>query len=322
MLLNILAVVAGFAILIWGANRFVVGASATARNLGVPPLIIGLTVVGFGTSAPEMLVSGLAAWNGNPGISVGNALGSNIANIGLVIGATALVAPISVHSNTLRREFPLLFVFMMLGLLLLIDGYLSLWDGVILITGMFVMLYWITRIALRSRTTDPMQKEFAEEIPLHMPMWKAGLWLLLGLALLLVGSRLVVYGAVEIAHWLGISDLIIGLTVIAIGTSLPELAASIMCILKKEDDIAVGNVVGSNMFNLLGVMGIPGLIMPFQVPAEALSRDFVVMFGLTIALFAMSFGLGGNHGRITRLKGTALLVSFLAYMLYLALYSA
>ena len=322
MLLNILAVVAGFAILIWGAERFVLGASATARNLGVPPLIVGLTVVGFGTSAPEMLVSGLAAWNGNPGISVGNALGSNIANIGLVIGATALVAPISVHSNTLRREFPLLFVFMTLALLLLIDGYLSLWDGIILIIGMFVMLFWITRIALRSRVTDPMQKEFAEEIPLHMPMWKAGLWLLLGLALLLLGSRLVVFGAVEIAHWLGISDLIIGLTVIAIGTSLPELAASIMCILKKEDDIAVGNVVGSNMFNLLAVMGIPGLIMPFQVPSEALSRDFVVMFGLTIALFAMSFGLGGNHGRITRLKGTALLVSFFAYMLYLALYSA
>ncbi|NNG14752.1 MAG: calcium/sodium antiporter, partial [Gammaproteobacteria bacterium] len=154
-----------------------------------------------------------------------------------------------------------------------------------------------------------------------MPMWKAGLWLLLGLALLLLGSRLVVYGAVEIAHWLGISDLVIGLTVIAIGTSLPELAASIMCILKKEDDLAVGNVVGSNMFNLLGVMGIPGLIMPFQVPAEALSRDFVLMFGLTIALFAMSFGFGGNHGRITRLKGAALLASFFAYMLYLALYS-
>ena len=320
MLLNILAVIAGFAVLIWGADRFVLGASATARNLGVPPLIIGLTIVGFGTSAPEMLVSGLAAWNGNPGISVGNALGSNIANIGLVIGATALVAPISVHSNTLRREFPLLFVFMVLGLLLLIDGYLSLWDGIILITGMFVMLYWITRIALRSRITDPLQEEFAEEIPLHMPMWKASLWLLFGLALLLVGSRLVVFGAVEIAQWLGISDLIIGLTVIAIGTSLPELAASIMCILKKEDDMAVGNVVGSNMFNLLGVMGIPGLIMPFQVPTEALSRDFTVMFGLTIALFAMSYGFGRN-GTITRFKGAALLTSFFAYMLYLALFS-
>jgi cation:H+ antiporter len=321
MLLNFLAVVAGFAILIGGADRFVIGASATARNLGVPPLIIGLTVVGFGTSAPEMLVSGLAAWYGNPGISVGNALGSNIANIGLVIGATALVAPISVHSNTLRREFPLLFVFMTLGLLLLIDGYLSLWDGVILVTGMFFMLYWITRIALRSRVSDPMQEEFAEEIPLHMPMWKAGLWLLVGLALLLLGSRLVVFGATEIARWLGISDLVIGLTVIAIGTSLPELAASIMCVLKNEDDIAVGNVVGSNMFNLLGVMGIAGLIMPFQVPAEALSRDFVLMFALTIALFGMSFGFGDNHGRITRLKGAALLASFLAYILYLTVSS-
>lgn len=320
MLLNFIAVIAGFAILIWGADRFVLGASAMARNLGVPPLIIGLTVVGFGTSAPEMLVSGLAAWNGNPGISIGNAIGSNIANIGLVIGATALVTPISVHSNTLRREFPLLFIFMLLSLILLLDGYLSFWDGVILMSGVFVMLYWITRIALRSRITDPMQEEFAEEIPLHMPMWKTGLWLLLGLTLLLLGSRLVVFGAVEIAHWLGISDLIIGLTIIAIGTSLPELAASIMCILKKEDDIAVGNVVGSNMFNLLGVMGLPGLIMPFKVPTEALSRDFSVMFVLTIALFAMSYGFTGN-GTITRFKGGALLVSFSAYLLYLVLYS-
>lgn len=318
MLLNFIAVITGFAILIWGADRFVLGASAMARNLGVPPLIIGLTVVGFGTSAPEMLVSGLAAWNGNPGISIGNAIGSNIANIGLVIGATALVAPISVHSNTLRREFPLLFIFMMLSLMLLIDGYLSFWDGVILLSGVFVMLYWITRIAMRSRITDPMQEEFADEIPSHMPMWKTLLWLLLGLALLLLGSRLVVFGAVEIAHWLGISDLIIGLTIIAIGTSLPELAASIMCILKKEDDIAVGNVVGSNMFNLLGVMGLPGLIAPFKVPAEALSRDFSVMFVLTIALFAMSYGFGGN-GTITRLKGGALLASFFAYLLYLVL---
>ena len=316
MLLYFLAVAVGFAILIWGADRFVIGAAATARNLGVPPLIIGLTVVGFGTSAPEMLVSGLAAWYGSPEISVGNAIGSNIANIGLVIGTTALVAPITVHSNTLRREFPLLFMFMVLSLLLLVDGYLSWWDGLLLIAGMFLMLYWITRIALRSRGSDPLLKEYADEIPLHMPMWKAGIWLLIGLLLLLLGSRLVVYGAIEIAQWLGISDLIIGLTVIAIGTSLPELAASIMCILKKEDDMAVGNVVGSNMFNLLGVMGIPGLIMPFQVPAEVLSRDFAVMFVFTIALFAMSYGFGRN-GIISRFKGVALLASFLAYLVYL-----
>lgn len=316
MLLYFLAVAVGFAILIWGADRFVIGAAATARNLGVPPLIIGLTVIGFGTSAPEMLVSGLAAWYGSPEISVGNAIGSNIANIGLVIGATALVAPITVHSNTLRREFPLLFIFMVFSLLLLVDGYLSWWDGVSLIAGMFLMLYWITRIALRSRGSDPLLKEYTDEIPLHMPMWKAGIWLLIGLLLLLLGSRLVVYGAIEIAQWLGISDLIIGLTVIAIGTSLPELAASIMCILKKEDDMAVGNVVGSNMFNLLGVMGIPGLIMPFQVPAEALSRDFAVMFAFTIALFAMSYGFGRN-GVISRFKGAALLASFLAYLVYL-----
>ncbi len=316
MLLNIIAVLAGFGLLIWGADRFVAGASATASNLGVPPLIIGLTIVGFGTSAPEMLVSGLAAWYGNPGISVGNAIGSNITNIGLVLGVTALIVPVSVHSDILRREFPLLFLFMVLALWLISDNYLSFTDGMILIIGMFAMIGWVVMIGLRSRKTDPLKTEYEEELSETdtMSSGKATFWLIVGIVILLVGSRGVVWGASNIAIAMGISDLVIGLTVIAIGTSLPELAASITCVLKGEHDMAVGNVVGSNMFNLLGVLGLPGLIHPFQIPAEALSRDFGVMVILTILLFVMSVGLKGNSGRINRLEGGALLAGWCGYM--------
>ena len=316
MLLNIIAILAGFGLLIWGADRFVAGASATARNLGVPPLIIGLTIVGFGTSAPEMLVSGLAAWYGNPGISVGNAIGSNITNIGLVLGITALIVPVSVHSDILRREFPLLFLFMLLALWLISDNYLSFSDGMILIIGMFAMIGWVVMIGLRSRKTDPLKTEYEEELAEtdSMTSGKASFWLIVGIIVLLIGSRGVVWGASNIAVAMGVSDLVIGLTVIAIGTSLPELAASITCVLKGEHDMAVGNVVGSNMFNLLGVLGLPGLIYPFEIPAEALSRDFGVMVILTILLFAMSAGLKGSSGRINRLEGGTLLAVWCGYM--------
>jgi len=316
MLLNIFAVLAGFGLLIWGADRFVAGASATASNMGVSPLIIGLTIVGFGTSAPEMLVSGLAAWYGNPGISVGNAIGSNITNVGLVLGITALVMPVSVHSDVLRREFPLLFLFMVLALWLISDHYLSFADGIILIAGMFAMITWVVMIGLRSRKTDPLKTEYEDELA-ETPTMSTGiatLWLIIGILVLLAGSRGVVWGASNIAVAMGISDLVIGLTIIAIGTSLPELAASVTCVLKGEHDIAVGNVVGSNMFNLLGVLGLPGLIHPFQIPAEALSRDYGVMVILTILLFAMSFGMKKNTGRINRFEGGALLAVWCGYM--------
>lgn len=313
MLLSILAILAGFGLLIWGADRFVMGASATARNLGVSPLIIGLTIVGFGTSAPEMLVSGLAAWYGNPGISVGNAIGSNITNIGLVLGITALIVPVTVNSDILRREFPLLFLFMMLALWLISDSYLGWWDGLILIGGMFAMIIWVVMIGMRSRKSDPMKAEFEEELSDTMSSGKATFWLIIGIVVLLVGSRAVVWGATEIAIALGISDLVIGLTIIAIGTSLPELAATIMCVYKNEHDIAIGNIVGSNMFNLLGVLGLPGLIHPFALPAETLSRDFGVMVVLTIALFIMSYGFKGA-GRINRFEGGILLASWCGYM--------
>lgn len=314
------AILGGFVLLVWGADRFVTGAAATARNLGVSPLIIGLTIVGFGTSAPEMLVSAMAAWAGNPGIAIGNAIGSNITNVGLVLGITALITPLAVKSETLRREFPILFAVTTLALILLLDGELSRLDGVILLGGFGLMVYWLVGLGLRERACDPavqacdpMQEEFAEEIPTDMTMGRALFWVALGLVVLLLSSRLLVWGAVNVAHYFEVPDLIIGLTIVAIGTSLPELAASVTGALKGEHDIAIGNVLGSNMFNLLAVLGLPGLLHPLATPAGVMERDFPIMFGFTVLLFAFAYGFRGQ-GRINRPEGGILLVLFIAYM--------
>ena len=319
MLVSVLAILAGFALLVWGADRFVLGAAGAAANLGVSPLIIGLTIVGFGTSAPEMLVSGMAALNGNPHLGMGNALGSNIANVGLVLGTAALVSPMLVRSETLRREFPVLLATMAGVVLLLIDGTLSRNDGVILLVGMAAMIFGVVQIGLREREvgSDPLESTFAEELPDHMSNGTAALWLVTGMTVLLGSSRLLVWGAVNVAQHFGVPDLVIGLTVVAIGTSLPELAATVASALKGEDDIALGNVLGSNMFNLLAVMGLPAVIAPDDVPPEVLGRDYPLMFGLTVALFAMAFGFRGS-GRINRIEGVALLIAYVGYLLTLA----
>lgn len=312
MLIQIAAIIAGFVLLMLSADRFVYGASAVARNLGVTPLVIGLTVVAFGTSAPEMLVTGIAAWQGKPGLGIGNAIGSNIANVGLVIGLTAMVLPMVVKSHTMRREFPILFAIMLVVFVLLVDGTLSFVDGIVLIGGMFVMVYWLIMLGLGSRKNDPLVAEFEEEVPSKMPMNIAVLWLLGGLTLLLASSHLVVWAAVGIAHQLGVSDLVIGLTVVAIGTSLPELATSMMSALKKEHDIAIGTILGSNMFNLLIVLSLPGLIHPQKVDGSVITRDIPVMIVLTLVLFVMSFGFG-RRGNLGRWKGAILLSFFMAY---------
>ena len=272
--MSFFAVVVGLALLVWGSDRFVLGASATARNLGVSPLVIGLTIVGVGTSAPEMLVSATAALQGNPGVSIGNALGSNIANIGLVLGVTALVRSVLVRSRIFRLEFPAMFAVMALAWTLLGDGMLDGSDGLVLGLAFIILLLFMLGIALRARRSDPLQREFAREIPTDVSTGKALLWFVVGLVTLLLGSRAMVWGAVSIARSFDVSDLLIGLTVVAVGTSLPELATSITSVLKNEPDIAVGNVIGSNMFNLLPVLAIPGLIAPTAVPPEALQRDF------------------------------------------------
>ncbi len=315
-LIDIALVVAGFVLLVWGADRFVFGAAGMARTLGVSPLIIGLVIVGFGTSAPEILVGGVAAWAGNTGLAIGNALGSNITNIGLVLGTTALIYPLSVHSDVLRREFPVLLLVMSLVVMLFLDGELGRLDGILLLVGMGTFIYWMVHLARQSRTGDPMTVEFEQEIPAPIPLGKAIFWLLLGLVVLLVGARLVVLGAVSIAQALGVSDLVIGLTIVAIGTSLPELAATLMSAHKGEDDLAVGNIIGSNLFNLLGVLGVPAAINPAAFDILVMTRDMPVMIVLTLALYFMARqrrGQDGN-GHIGRFKGGILLAGYLGYL--------
>jgi len=306
------ATLAGFALLVWGAERFVMGAASTARLLGVSPLLIGLTIVGFGTSAPEILVSLMASLNDNPGLAVGNAIGSNITNIALILGVTAIFIPLSVHSGIVRRELPILLGTTLVAWLLVSDGQLDYTDGLILLGGLVFMLAWVIWLGLHSRGKDPMADEYEAEIPTDMPLSRSLLWLLFGLIILVASSRLLVWGAVGIAETLGVSDLVIGLTIVALGTSLPELAASVASALKNEPDIAIGNVIGSNMFNLLAVLGIPGIIKPDAVDPAVLSRDMPIMIALTVALLIMAWGFRGA-GRINRLEGSVLLITYIGY---------
>ncbi|NBC22082.1 MAG: calcium/sodium antiporter [Gammaproteobacteria bacterium] len=315
MLLDLISVAIGLALLIWGADRFVVGAAGTARNLGVPTLLIGLTIVGFATSAPEILVSVVAAIAGRPSLALGNAIGSNIANVALVLGAVAAVRPILVTSTILRREMPLLLAVTLLTLALFLDLRLTRIDGFVLIGVLFVVLYWIVRLGLGSRATDPIEAEYEAEIPRDMPMRTAVLWLAVGLAVLLVGSELLVDGAIQLARELGVSELVVGVTLVAIGTSLPELAVSLMSALKGEQGLAIGNILGSNMFNLLAVIGLAVAIHPATVEPVVLTLHFFVMVAVTLVLFAMTYNYA-DAGRIGRLEGVALLVAFVAYHAY------
>ena len=307
-----IAVIAGLMLLLWGANRFIDGSSAVARNLGVPPLIIGLTIVGLGTSFPEMLISGMAAWQGNTGLSIGNAVGSNIANLGLVLGATAIIIPLQIHSKTLRREFPVMFLVMILAMVLLADGELGRMDGLILLIGFAFMVVWVIHLGRSTQKADPLVDEYVHQMPQTMSTLRAVGLAVGGLLILLVSSRLLVWGAVDIARSFGISDLVIGLTIVAVGTSLPELAASIISAVKGETDIAIGNVIGSNMFNLLPVLALPGLISPGLIDPAVLTRDYPVMLGLSIAVFFMALGMRGP-GWINRAEGGLLLAAFCGY---------
>ncbi|MEJ2407535.1 MAG: calcium/sodium antiporter [Candidatus Thiodiazotropha sp.] len=317
MLISSIAILVGLVVLVWSADRFISGAAALADNLGVSPMLIGLTVVGFGTSAPEILVSAMASVDGNPGLAIGNAIGSNIANIGLILGVTAIVMPLSVHSSVLRREYPLLLGISIIAFVLMWDGDLSRLDGAVLLTLLFLVLGWMVYTA-KTGETDPIAGEYEAEIPHDTPTRKALLTLSVGLVLLLLSSRLLVWGATQVAVALGVSDLVIGLTIVAIGTSLPELAASITSALKKEDDIAIGNVIGSNLYNLLAVLSIPGLIDPGGFVTEVTTRDLPVMLGMTILLFFMGYGFG-KPGRINRVEGFLLLTCFIGYQAWLFL---
>lgn len=312
------AIVVGLVLLVWSAGRFVEGSASVARHFGMSPLLIGMLIVGFGTSAPEMFVSALASSQGNPGIALGNAYGSNIINIALIIGLTAVISPIAVHSQVLRQELPLLGLISGLAVYQLWDGELSRYDALVLLVVFAGLIAWSIRQGLRQRA-DALGMEMENELIVHsMPLGRALGWLVTGLLLLIVSSRALVWGAVEIARQLGVDDLIIGLTIVAVGTSLPELASSIIAIRRKEHDIALGNVLGSNLFNTLAVVGIAGAIHPMAVPPEVLSRDMLVMTGLTLLLFLSGYGFRGP-GRINRFEGSTLLAVYIGYTAFLVI---
>lgn len=317
MLTAFLAILLGLALLVWSADRFVEGAAITARHFGMPPLLIGMVIVGFGTSAPEMLVSGLSASQGNPGLALGNAYGSNITNIALILGVTALISPIAVHSQVLRKELPLLLLVTALAAWQVWDGHLSRLDAVVLLGVFAALMGWSIWHGMRAQT-DSFGAELAQELPSEdaMPFKWAVFWLVAGLLVLIASSRLLVWGAVTVAQSLGISDLIIGLTIVAIGTSLPELASSVMAARKGEHDIALGNILGSNLFNTLAVVGIAGSIAPMSPDPQVLTRDIAVMAALTLILFVFGYGWR-KAGRINRLEGGLLLAAYLGYSLYL-----
>ena len=316
MTLFFTALIVGLALLVWSADRFVEGSASAAHHFKVPPLLVGMVIVGFGTSAPEMLVSALAASQGNPGIALGNAYGSNITNIALILGLTALISPIAVRSQVLRKELPILTAVTVLAAWQLWDGDISRFDAVVLLAVFATLMTWAVLHA-KQKSNDILGSEVEERLETQaMPIRRAIFWVVIGLILLVVSARILVWGAVEIAQAFGISDLIIGLTIIAVGTSLPELASSVVAARKAQHDIAVGNVIGSNLFNTLAVVGIAGAIHPMVVAPEILTRDMAVMGALTLSLFIFGYGFRG-YGRINRVEGSVLLVCFLGYTAYL-----
>jgi cation:H+ antiporter len=317
MLSYIAAVIAGLALLIWSADKFVEGAAALARLLGVSIMIIGITIVGFGTSAPEIVVSIVAVMQGTPGIAIGNALGSNIANIGLILGVTAILAPIPIATRLFKTEYPLLVLATVVMAWSLYDLSLDIVDGFALLGLLTLSLYHLVRVHRRYPAEYAREEHESEEMVHAMKMPAAIGWLLLGLLVLVSSSKLLVWGATGIAQALGISELIIGLTVVALGTSLPELAASIASLRKGKPDLAIGNVIGSNLFNSLAVIGLPALLTNFSIDFAARSRDLVVVIAMTLMLILMSRFPTAVPRYLTRVKGIFLLSAFVIYQLYL-----
>lgn len=321
MFIQVIILIAALTVLVWSADKFVFGASSLARNVGISPMIIGLTIVAMGSSAPEMMVAATAALHGNPDTAIGNAIGSNITNIALVLGITVLIKPLVVSSSTIKQELPLVLLLTILGYWMLSDNVFSFDEGVILMAGFFIFIFsLLVRAVLQRKNStidDPMILEAEQELPEATSTLISVLWLIAGIILLVGSAHFLVQSAVFIAKEYGISDLVIGLTVIAVGTSLPELAASIASVMKKEHDLALGNIIGSNIFNILAVLPFAGLMAPGPINPEAASRDIPIMIALTFLLFILCFSRTKGSFRITRLKGGILLMCFIAYQILL-----
>lgn len=317
MLLSFAAVISGLALLVWAADRFILGAAGIARAAGLSPLVIGMTIVGFGTSSPELFVSTLSALQGNNGIAIGNVIGSNLCNIALILGLCAAIRAIDVKSGVLQRELPMCLAAALLAWGLMLDGSLGRLDGAVLTLAFAALLVWMFRTA-RASVNDPLVQEANAELPPAIPTRSAVIWVIVGLLLLIVSSQMLIWGAVNIARTLGVSDLVIGLTIVAIGTSLPELAASVTGLLKGEDDIAIGNILGSNLFNLLAILLAPAFLAPGVLPDPMLlTRDLPAMVGVTALLFLLCWGWRGRAPRISRAEGALLLSIYAGYTLIL-----
>lgn len=319
MLISIVALIVGLIVTVWSADRFVDGASGIAKHFKMPPMLIGMVIIGFGTSAPEIAVSVQAAIEGNSGISLGNAIGSNITNIALVLGVTAIIAPIIASSSVLKKEVPMMLGAMFLALILMLDGSLSVTDGIILLFAFVLTMGWSIFEGLKKKKdnyTDEVEIEIANK---GTSVKSSALWLVLGIVLLIVGSKIFVYGAQNIALSLGISDMVVGLTVVAIGTSLPELASSIMAARKGEHELALGNVLGSNLFNILIVVGIAVVISPMSIPSEVITRDMFTAIALSFILLVVCLPFSKKVGSINRFDGVLLVVVFIMYTTWLVL---
>ncbi|MCF9446631.1 calcium/sodium antiporter [Vibrio parahaemolyticus] len=315
MLEAVALLIVGLVLLVWSADKLVFGSAAIARNVGISPLVIGMTILAMGSSAPEMMVSATAAWDGKTDTAVGNVLGSNIANIALILGITALIKPLSISSAVIRRELPLMIAVTVLAGILLWNSHLGFYEGVLLFVLFGAFLFAMLQISRKEQKSgDVFLEDQESEIPQGVSNPKAIMWVVIGLILLPLAASLLVDNAVIIAKHFGMSDLVIGLTIIAIGTSLPELAASLAGVLKGEDDMAVGNIIGSNVFNILAVMGLPGIINPSTLSEYAMGRDFWVMLGVSLLLVAMCLGKSRS---INRLEGAILFTCFLGYQVYL-----
>ena len=307
--------VIGLIFLVWSADKLVFGAAALARNVGISPLVIGMTILAMGSSAPEMMVSATAALDGKTDTAVGNVLGSNIANIALILGITALIKPLAISSPVLRRELPLMILVTLVSGAILWDSHLGFHEGVLLFVLFAVFILAMLRISRKEKKLgDAFIEEQESEIPEGVSNLKAGMWVVIGLIILPIAASTLVDSAVVIAKYFGMSDLVIGLTIIAVGTSLPELAASLAGVLKGEDDMAVGNIIGSNVFNILAVMGIPGILNPSVLSEFAMGRDYWVMLGVSLLLVVMCLGKSRS---INRFEGAALFCIFIGYQTYL-----
>ena len=318
MVLTLLAICAGIALLTFGADCFVGSAAALARRLGVSPLFVGLTIVSVGTSAPELLVSITAVLSGHPEIGLGNVLGSNIANVFLVLGLSSLLQPVKVTPEVMGRDYSTLLLATLATWFMAGNGVLSRLDGMLLLAGL-VAYYGLTLRAARARGVSKLGGATAKDGHLATRSVYALVGrLVVSLVLLLVGSRLLIWGGIGFARAMGISELVIGLTLVALGTSLPELAITLTGIIKKQDAIALGNVVGSNIFNTLAVLGTTSVLSPLPINSGNLFRDFPATLLASLILWPISWSRRKGGERVNRFEGGILLGLYGAYLYLLA----